>query len=64
MRKKTDFKKLQIFKNKVLRIIIKFRRVTPNETLQNQTGMETIKSHISSLVRKLGILKISSITPK
>jgi hypothetical protein len=50
---KTHLNKLQIFQNKVLRIITKLPRVTPIDILHEQTGMETIKAHVSRLARKL-----------
>jgi hypothetical protein len=49
---KTHINKLQIFQNKVLRIITKLPRVTPIETLHEQTGMETIQTHVSILNKK------------
>jgi hypothetical protein len=49
----TYINKLQIFQNKVLRIITKLPRVTPIATLHEQTGMSLIGSHIKRLVREL-----------
>jgi hypothetical protein len=43
---KTHFKELQVFQNKVLRIITKLPRVTPTDILHEQTAMETIKNHV------------------
>jgi hypothetical protein len=50
---KTQFNKLQVFQNKVLRIITKHPRVTPIDTLHEQTGMETITNHVRKLAQKL-----------
>lgn len=50
---KSHINKLQIFQNKVLRIITKLPRVTPIETLHEQTGMETIQSYVSRIAKKL-----------
>jgi hypothetical protein len=49
---KTHFNKLQAFQNKVLQIITKLPRVTPTDILHEQTGMETIKSHVRMLAQK------------
>jgi hypothetical protein len=50
---KSHINKLQLVQNKILRIITKLPRVTPTETLHEQTGMETIQTHISRLATKL-----------
>jgi hypothetical protein len=50
---KTHLSKVQVFQNKVLRIVTKLPRVTSIEILHDQTGMETIKSHVRKLARKL-----------
>jgi hypothetical protein len=41
---KTHFNKLQVFQNKVLRIITKVPRAMPIEIQHEQTGTETIKT--------------------
>jgi hypothetical protein len=40
---KTHFNKLQVYKNKVVRIIRKLPKLKPVDTLHEQTGKETIK---------------------
>ena len=50
---KTHINKLQLFQNKVLRIITKLPRVTPIDTLHEQTGIETIQTHVSRIATKL-----------
>jgi hypothetical protein len=51
--------KLQTFQNEVLRIITKLPRVTPIDTLHEQTGMPLIKNHIKGLASRL-YLKLAS----
>jgi hypothetical protein len=50
---KTHLSKLQVFQNKVLRIITELSNVTSIEILHEQTGMETIKSHVRKLEQQL-----------
>jgi hypothetical protein len=50
----TMFNKLQVFQNKVLRIITKLPRVTPVGILHEQTGKETIRSRVRVLVKGKG----------
>jgi hypothetical protein len=52
---KTHLNKLQVFQNKLLRIITKLPRVTPTDILHEQTAMETIKNHVRELAQKLYI---------
>jgi hypothetical protein len=49
---KTHINKLQIFQNKVLRIITELPRVTPIDTLHEQTEIETIQTHVSTIATK------------
>jgi hypothetical protein len=49
---KTLFKKLQNFQNKVLRIITKLPRVTPIDTLYDQTDMETVSRYVARTASK------------
>jgi hypothetical protein len=45
--------RIQVFQNMVLRIVTELPRVTSIEILHDQTGMETIKSHVRKLAAKL-----------
>jgi hypothetical protein len=56
--------KLQIFQNKVLRIITKLPRVTPIVALHEQTGMETIQTHVSRIATKLYLKSQLSDNPQ
>jgi hypothetical protein len=56
----TYINKLQMFQNKVLRIITKLPRVTPIKTLHEQTGMPLIKDHIKGIASRLYLKSISS----
>jgi hypothetical protein len=52
--------KLQTFQNKVLTIITKLPRVTPIDTLHEQTGMPLIKNYIKGLDSRLYLKSASS----
>jgi hypothetical protein len=52
--------KLQTFQNKVLRIITKLPRVTPIDTLHEQTGMSLIKNYIKGIASRLYLKSASS----
>ena len=49
---KTLVKKLQVFQSKVLRMITKLPRVTPIDTLHDQTGMETVSRYVARTASK------------
>jgi hypothetical protein len=49
----SELNKLQVFRNKILRIITELPRATPTETSHEQTDMEIIKSYVSRLAWKL-----------
>jgi hypothetical protein len=55
---------LQIFQNNVLRIITELPRVPPIETLHEQTGIETIQTHVSRIVTKLYLKSQLSDNPQ
>jgi hypothetical protein len=61
---KRHINKLQIFQNKVLRIITNLPRLTPIETLHEQTGMETIQTHVSRIATKLYLKSQLSDNPQ
>jgi hypothetical protein len=61
---KTHINKLQLFQNKVLRIITKLPRVTPTETLHEQTGIETIQAHVIRIANKLYLKSQLSNNPQ
>jgi hypothetical protein len=52
--------KLQTFQNKVLRMITKLPRVTPINTLHEQTGMPLIKNYFKGLASRLYLKSASS----
>jgi hypothetical protein len=60
MRPKHTSVNSNFFQNKVLRIVTKLPRVMSIEILHEQTGMETIKSHVWKLARKL-YFKVSTV---
>jgi hypothetical protein len=64
IRRNPVFNKLQIFQNKVLRIITKLPRVTPIETLHEEAGIETIQTHVSRIATKLYLKSQLSDNPQ
>jgi hypothetical protein len=49
----THFNSLQIFHNKELRVISQLPTVMSTDTLQQQTGIDNARSHVSRLAAKL-----------